>query len=203
MELKDYVKIIAKHKVFIIVIALLVAGLASFWQYLKPTMYSGAITMSLTNSPTPAQNDDYNNYYTINATLALIQSFEALFASPNFINEIYQDAGVNVPASNVTDMAKIFKTSRNQISSSNLVVSTKSAQKEELTRVLNSAKKLTDQKILDDKNKKYISDNFNLDISDSLVLQDKTSYPSTFYISLIGGLILGILGSFVLEYFRE
>ena len=203
MELKDYIKIVAKHKVFIIVITLLVAGLVSFWQYLKPTMYSGAITMSLTNSPTPAQNDDYNNYYTINAAPALIQSFEALFSSPNFINGIYQDAGVSVPASNVADMAKIFKTSRSQISSSTLVVSAKSAQKEELTRVLNSAKKLTDQKILDDKNKKYISGNFNLDISDSLVLQDKTSYPSTFYISLIGGLILGILGSFVLEYFRE
>ncbi|MEK7061933.1 MAG: hypothetical protein AAB942_00110 [Patescibacteria group bacterium] len=203
MELKDYIKIISKHKFFVIVVVILMVGLASLWQYLQPPVFTGAITMSLTNSPAEAQNDDYNNYYTVNAAPALIQTFEGLFSSPNFINDIYLDAGVTLPASDMEGMAKIFKTSRSQISSSTLVVSAKSSDKEDLTKVLSSSKRLVGNKVLDYKSKKYISSNFNLAISDSLVLESSSNSAQTIILGLIGGLIIGILASFVLEYFKE
>lgn len=200
MELKDYLKILGKNKGVVWGICLIAVGLAMFLDYRKPLEYQGALTATVTNRGEPS--NEYSQYYTVSASSVLSQSVENWFNSPNFIADVYQEAQVNLPSTNLKQLQNSFRAKRNSLESAGMVITASASSQTDLEKVLFQAQRQAQEKFSQLKQDNKISSNFSLDISEPLVLVQPKNYLQDIIFSLIIGLILGGMASFIKEYFR-
>lgn len=114
MELRDYLAIIGRRMLlFLSVIILVTAGFIVYAAG-KPTTFEAVASMSVVKDAqagtTAGADYRYDTYYTLEATALLAEVVSGWLAEPNVVAEIYNKAGVAVPAGDVTRLGNQITT---------------------------------------------------------------------------------------------
>ena len=198
MELKLYLEIFKKYlkTFFIIILIFLILGIgASLFLY-----RGNQAIISFKVVQKGQESDQYGGYYSIQADELFVDSFIDWLKTPPIAKTIYQLAGEEVKEKDLPKLAK--KISATKISSNQMQVKFQSTDLEKLKKFINSTLTVMDQK--NQENLKSQTDSIRtMDLSSSpLIIPIKADYPLVIIVSLLVGIIFGLIGVFTLQYFN-
>ncbi|MDH4358623.1 MAG: Wzz/FepE/Etk N-terminal domain-containing protein [Candidatus Berkelbacteria bacterium] len=146
MELKDYVQIIKKNLIMIIVVAAIL-GLAAYFVTLRqePT-YNSTIGIEITREQTAKQAEVpyylYDNYYATQVATTLSDNIIGWLSAPSFVSEILTKAGYEAPSGSLREISKTF-TAKKKISTSSVVdISYSSTDSQKAEKIIQTAASL-------------------------------------------------------------
>lgn len=210
MELKNYLEVLKKNWILIVLITLVAGFSAYFFTNSQKPIYEGGLTMMV--SPVPKDDGINKNYYSYDGFYALQSSqlftnnISSWLNSPDVVIDIYKQAKINIDASQVTELkTKISTTLRSAQSANNMVDALfTDSKKENITKLSDAAFIIIDEKV----------QQFNQSTSNkityrverlanpfSVEILPKVNLNTT--IGLIGGFILGIFLAFLINYFQK
>lgn len=203
MELRDYFKLIGKHKVIFWTIVIL-CGLSAFiWTKVQPKSYLASTTFTVNKSSSIKQKDSttylFDNYYNIQSAGLFSQIVTTWFESPSMVTEIYQNAGITVPNVSQKKLSKTFKAIREEPATIN--VNLVGTSKEDLNKLLNSAAVVLQQKTND--LGKSGESTYDLAKFTPVVTDNSPNMILNTIIGLFAGLFLAIILVLGVEYFKE
>lgn len=195
-------KVIGDKKVFILVTALLCGVLAFIISSVKPTSYDSSLLLTVHRENREDTKDfQYDNYYSIQASEYLSNTAVSLIESPEFVNKVYDRAGLADELDDVYAAAKKIKPK--QISSHLIKVKVNDKDEEK-------AKKLTvalGEVLNDDVSKIEVSSkgkgSFTVVAEEPIVTLKKYNPWLVGLIGIIGGLFIGTALAFLGEYYRK
>lgn len=203
MELREYIKIIAKHwKSFWLIVILATVG-TFFYTTMQPPAYLASTTLTVNKSSVlkQAQVNYYlfDNYYNVQSSGLFSQIVTSWFESPALVKEIYTRAKLPLPAVSQGKLTKIFKAVRTEPATIN--ISYVGSNKEEAEKLINAAADVMQEKT----NELGASDREGIYdiVKFTPVVTDAT--PNIWLntiIGLIAGLIFGIIVALGINYFR-
>lgn len=203
MELKDYLKMIGKNLAVFWIVVILCGLSALVWTIVQPKSYLASTTFTVNKSSSLKQRDSsyylYDNYYNVQSSALFSQIVTTWFESPSLVTEVYQKAGIEVPAVSQKKLAKTFKAIREEPATIN--VSITGTNKDELEKLIAAAADVLQEKTNSlstsgeafydlAKFKPVVSDN-----SPNLILNT--------IIGLFTGLFLGLILTLGIEYFKN
>ncbi len=116
MELRDYIKIIGRYWITILVITLGLAAVIAIWSEVQPIKYDASATVVVNKPDTVPQRTAnyflYDKYYSIQASSLYADTLTAWLSSASTAKEIYEKAGYPVPNVSIKSLGKIFKPRR-------------------------------------------------------------------------------------------
>ncbi|TSC93413.1 MAG: Uncharacterized protein CEN89_88 [Candidatus Berkelbacteria bacterium Licking1014_7] len=203
MELKDYIKILGKHKWLVFAIAIIFALTLYFWQASKPIEFQGSLTLIFSNKQEQTADYKFDNYYNILASGNLASNVEYWLSSPSFVATIYKNANVALPSTDLKELQKVFTTQRFAPDSSTLVIKTSARSGEETQNLLTNAFRAIDEKMKSLQADGQLSNNFSLiKLADPFVLAPGKNNLQNVIIGLFSGLVLGAILAFIKEYLK-
>lgn len=203
MELRDYLKIIAKYfKVFIIITVITAVGAAIFTQ-LQPVSYLASTTFTVNKeSSLDQKNVNYylfDNYYNVQSAGLFSQIVATWFESPALVKEIYERAGVAVPSVSQKKLGKTFKAVREEPATINVSISGKD--REELSKLITAATNVIQEKTNElGKNSESF---YELAKFQPIVSENIPSVPVNSIVGLVIGMLLGAFACLMIEYFKK
>ena len=203
MELMDYLKIIKKYLAIFSIIVLISTALAFILTKAQPITYTAATTFNATKSAKVNPAEIYDPANKICSGLQLSSEYSqmvtAWFNSPAIVQEIYHQADLTVPDITQDNLAKTFKALHTPEGVISVTVSGQNP--EELPRLLTAANSVLQSKTndLSDRN------NYNYQLSEEtpVVTKDATHLGLNTLVGLVSGIILAIVATMALEYFRK
>lgn len=203
MELRDYFKLIGRHKVIFWTIVVLCGLSAVIWTSIQPKSYLASTTFTVNKSSSISQKDSttylFDNYYNIQSAGLFSQIVTTWFESPSLVTEIYQKAGLPVPNVSQKKLAKTFKAIREEPATINVNLTGTSP--EELNKLLNSAATVLQEKT--DELGKTGDTTYDLAKFTPVVTDNSPNLVLNAIIGLFSGLFLAILLVLGVEYFKE
>lgn len=202
MDLKDYLKILNRHKGIIVVLTVLITFLVFLYAYLQPVVYDTSISFTINRTAKQKTADyQYDGYYAIQASNLFAQTIMSWLMTPAFVLEVYQEAGVAPAVQSLDKLGSHFTSQR--LSPQNVVVRFK--EKDEAT-----AKKIG-RALIDKVEKKSNEINktsegdslFNVVGYEPVVAPYKPDIKLVTVIGLIVGLLLSCFLVYVVEYFKS
>lgn len=203
MELKDYFKLIAKHKVVFWTIVVLAGISALVFTTAQPKSYLASTTFTVNKSSSIKQKDSttylFDNYYNIQSAGLFSQIVTTWFESPSLVTEIYNNAGIPVPNVSQKKLSKTFKAIREEPATIN--VNLTGTNKDDLNKLLNSAAEVLQDKTNElSKNGETI---YELAKFKPVVTDNSQNLILNTIIGLFAGIFLAVLLVLGLEYFKE
>jgi capsular polysaccharide biosynthesis protein len=203
MELKDYFKLIAKHKAIFWTIVVLAGISALVFTTAQPKSYLASTTFTVNKSSSIQQKDSttylFDNYYNIQSAGLFSQIVTTWFESPSLVTEVYDNAGIPVPAVSQKKLSKTFKAIREEPATIN--VNLTGTNKEDLNKLLNSAAQVLQEKT--DQLSKNGETTYDLAKFTPVVTDNSPNLILNTIIGLFAGLFLAILLVLGVEYFKE
>jgi len=203
MELRDYLKIIAKYfKVFIIITVITTVGSAVFTK-LQPVSYLASTTFTVNKASSLDQKNVnyylFDNYYNVQSAGLFSQIVTTWFESPALVKEIYERAGVTVPNVSQKKLGKTFKAVREEPATINVSISGKN--KEELSKLITAASTVIQEKTNElgqNSESLYELVKFQPIVSDNI-----PSVPVNTIVGLVVGMLLGAFAALMIAYFKR
>lgn len=205
MELRDYLKLIGRSWVTIVIISVIGAGLAVAWAATRPTKYESSVTMVVNKPNTIPQRDvdyfQYDKYYSIQASSLFADTLSSLLSSPSTAQEIYTKAGLPVPDVNLTKLGRIFKPKRSQPATITLAVT--EDDKTDAEKLINAAVAVMQDKTAE-QHKGDDPDHYFTLISGAVATAEvKQDMALNLVVGLLAGLILSLIIVFLRDYLRQ
>lgn len=203
MELREYIKIINKYKLIFWSIVILCALSALIWTKIQPKSYLASNTYTVNKTSALLQKDasfyQFENYYNVQSSGLFSQIVTNWFESPSLVKEIYENAGIPVPAVSQKKLSKTFKAIREEPATIN--VSVTGSDKEELITLLNSASEVLQQKTNGmSKNSENV---YELAKFTPIVNDNSPNLILNTIIGLFAGIFLAIILAMGLDYFKS
>lgn len=203
MELRDYIKIIGKNFWVFIIIVVLSAVFAFGFTKTRPTTYTSSTTFTVNKGSVLKQSQSnyylFDNYYNVQSAALFSQIVQLWFESPALVTEVYQKAGITLPDVSQKELGKTFKAVRDEPAIINVSVS--GPDKDQLQKLMNSA-----YTVLQAKTNELGSNDtsfYQLAKFEPVVTKDQPSLLLNTAIGLISGIILGVLITLAIAYFKE
>lgn len=201
MELKDYLKILQKSWL-VIIITTFVFALAGYLSALKSKPTTEAIvTFQVTQKPQTTDNYNFDNFYTLNASSLVAEQISGLVTSPNTVLDVYKKAGLPPPDENFKSLTKTFKSQRPNSNSNTVfvVVADESADVANKVSDTLKAKLLSDLRGQQDKGQ--LSSQFNITASDTSPVTTAPNSALRAVIFGLAGFIIACTGVLARRYF--
>lgn len=204
MELREYFKIIGRHKTLFwgMVIAVILAGF--IFTKIQPKSYLASTTLTVNKASVIRQSQvDYylfDNYYNVQSSGLFSQIVASWFESPAVVNEIYLKAELPLPDISQKKLSKTFKAVREEPATIN--VSIVGSNQKEMEKLINAAATVMQDKT----NELGMADQENIyDIVkfQSIITETTPNLWLNTLIGLIAGIILGAIVALSVEYFRK
>lgn len=204
MELKEYLEIIGR-RIWILTLTVFVITLAAYLVSLnQPTKYSGSasfyvlVTDSSNVGNIPKEDFfKYNNYYAIQSGSLFTDIISSWIKDPANVAEIYQNAGIEIPPVGINSYSRFFSVKKSQPATLQLTL--ESTNKEETSKLLESAKNFIQNKTREWKDRGLIN-NVSLDTTDSIIVTQPSSDLSNTAVGFVIGIILGLVFVFFSQY---
>lgn len=202
MELREYIKIIAKYKVLFWMVIVL-CGLSAFiWSKAQPKSYLASNTYTVNKDSNLKQDQVqfymFDNYYNVQSAGLFSQIVTTWFESPSLVEEVYQKAGIPVPAISQKKLSKTFKAIREEPATIN--VSLTGTNKEELQKLLNAASEVLQEKT--DELSQNSENTYDLTKFTPVVTNNDPNLALNTIIGLFAGLFLGVILALGVDYFK-
>lgn len=202
MEFKEHLNILNKGKFIIIILTVLITLASFLFAYFKPVSYVSSISFSV-NRINKQETSDYqfDGYYAIQASDLFSQTVISWFLTPSVLLEIYDQAGVDPKIKSLDKFASRFKTKK--YSAQNIVVTFREPSQEGAQKLSQTIIEVIEEKAV---KLNQTADNkalFEIMGSKPVIVASK---PNTLLVTLIGfisGLIISIIGVYLIRYFKE
>jgi len=203
MELRDYFKMVGRHKVIFWVVVILCGLSALLWTTAQPKSFLASTTFTVNKASTLMQKDAnyylYDNYYNVQSAGLFSQIVTTWFSSPSLVTEIYQKAGLTVPATSQKKLARTFKAVRTEPATIN--VSITGTNRDDLAKLISAS-----ADVLQEKTNELSKDNetvYEIAKFAPVISDNNQSVSLNTIIGLIAGLFLGAVLVLGIEYFKE
>ncbi len=202
MELRDYFTLIGKHLTTFIIIVILTTLTAFLFTKLQPTTYTAQTTVTVNRTSALKQNQVdfylYDNYYNLQATQLFSQIVANWLASPSFVKEVYQKAGVNIPDVSKDQLAKTFKTTLQMPAT--IVINLDGTSRDELNKLINATPDVLSQEATNLSNS---DSTYQITKLSPIIIQNKPNTKLNTAVGLVCGIILGIIAIIGVAYFKR
>lgn len=202
MELRDYFKMIGIHRVIFWIIVILCGASAFGWTATQPKSYLASTTFTVNKASALRQKDVnyylYDNYYNVQSAGLFSQIVTTWFSSPSLVTEIYQKAGLAVPAISQKKLARTFRAVRTEPATIDISIS--GTNRDELGKLIAASADVIQSKTneLNNNETTYEIAKFTPVVSDN-----SPSAVLNTIIGLVAGLFLGAILALGIEYFKE
>lgn len=203
MELRDYLKLIGRHKAIFWVIVLLCGLSAMGWTKIQPKSYLASTTFTVNKTSSVSQKDatyyQFDNYYNVQSAGLFSQIVTTWFQSPSLVTEVYQKAGIAVPNISQKKLAKTFKAIQQQPAT--IEVNLTGTNKDDLNKLLNSAADVIQEKT----NQLSLTGDTSYELAKftPVVTDNSPNLVLNSIIGLFAGIFLGAILILGVEYFKE
>lgn len=202
MEFKEYLKLLRKNFKLIAGTSLVVAISAFLFSTARPVKYDVSQSIFINkNGSQETDNFKYDGYYAFEAADSLSDSIAEWLKSPEIVNAIYKESGVDPNLQNIKSYSKMFKAKK--LSAEFVEITFQSQTRDEASKVSGAIVKILESKMeaIDDASNSEVS--FSIGAGSPVVVENKPDALLNFAIGIISGLILGIFVVVGREYFHE
>ncbi len=201
MELREYIKVIKKNIKIILAIAVLVTVSSYIFSTTRPITYETSLSLFITKEGTQeTDNFKYDGYYALQASEIFADTIQEWMKSPEMVNEIYKDAGIDPNFKNIKSFTKKFKAKK--MSPQYAEISFKTTSRADAGKISSSVIKVINSKTkkLQENSKEEIS--FKIESGAPVIMESRPDAFLNMIIGLVSGLTLGIFYVFTKEYFK-
>lgn len=202
MELKDYLKILNRHKTMIVVLTLLIA--LAFWLFAsyQPVVYDTSIAFNINRTAKQKTTDyQYDGYYAIQASNLFAQTIMSWLMTPSFLLEIYQQAGVEPNIDYLDKFANRFETKK--FSPQNVAVRFKERDEATAQKISQSIIKTIEAKAVESNKTSEGDSLFSVIGSQPVIVPYKMDIKIVTAVGLIVGLLLSCFLAYLIWYFKK
>lgn len=108
--LQEYLTIIKNYKYILFSIGIITAIATFIFTTRQPSYYNSSLSLLVSSSQIQETQDyRFDGYYTIQATDLFSNNIEAWLKSPEVVSGIFNISKINIGASNIKELTKIFK----------------------------------------------------------------------------------------------
>jgi len=200
MELKSYLKVIKSEKKMILSLALLTAVAAWAFSVYMPAHYEASVSLFIDKSGTQETGEfKYDGYYALESGEIVADNIEKMLQSPQLIEKIYSDSGIDPDFKNIKGYKKKFTAKK--MSNSYVEVSFESETREDAEKLSASlVKKINEQmQQTNDQSRSEIS--FLINNTEPIILESRLDANLNLAVGLVSGAFLGLLIAFLKKYF--
>jgi capsular polysaccharide biosynthesis protein len=206
MDLKDYVAILRKNWIFLLVIIIVFGLVAYLFTWKKPITYTATNTIEVAKATQKQQSlpyYEYDNYYTNLSANSISDNMVGWLSSPATVTEIYQKANLELPKGiNVSDLGKTF-TAKKKVSTTAVVdISLSSSDSNQASELVSSATSVLKDKV-EQYNQSSDTGDFHVIMSSPVVIQDTKSFGINIAIAAFAGLLIGLAVAFGRESLKK
>jgi len=203
MELRDYLKIIAKRIWLLLGVIVLVMLGVYFYSASQTISYSGSARLYVSVQKNASENPpyyQYDNYYAQQSSLLFADTVVAWLQDTSNITEIYKAAGVDLSNVNLADTSKLVQAKKNQGGAVDITYN--SRDRNIVENVLIKSEEFAKNKV---KNwaGNVQTENINIESSDPVVFEKRPELTLNMLIGLAAGIFLGLVLVFFVEYVSE
>ncbi len=200
MELKDYLEII-KKRIWWLIVIVIITTVGTYWFTVsQPVTYDASSYVNILIKPENTQNYEYDNYYSLQAGSLFVDRVINWLQDPSNVTDIYADAQLSVPATNISNLTKIINAKKKAPATVTILINDKNSQTAQA--LVNSTKDFISKKTQELTDKGSIK-NIDLDISKTLVSENKPNVMINTIIGFVSGIVLGLVMIFLAEYFAR
>ncbi|MCX6809370.1 MAG: Wzz/FepE/Etk N-terminal domain-containing protein [Candidatus Berkelbacteria bacterium] len=124
MDIKDYINMLKKNAVFILIITAVFALIAAMFTSSKPFSYQASTAIEISRFQSQKQSDvayfQFDNFYAAEVAAAVSDNMIGFLSTASTVEQIYQRAGYEVPTSDLKGLGKTF-TVKKKISTSAVI----------------------------------------------------------------------------------
>lgn len=151
MEIKDYIRFLAKNYILIIAITLLFAVATYIISVIRPDTYQSSASIEVTRFESEPQTDvpyyQYDNYYAYQTASVASDNMIGWASSAATTAEIYKRAGYDIPSVSLKELAKTFTAVKDVSTSAVISLSYSSSDQEKSARMIETATKVLKEKV--------------------------------------------------------
>ncbi len=202
MELKQYLSLLKKRILIVVILALLTGVTAFLLSFFKPVSYDASVSFAVNRINVKETEDyQYDGYYAIQASDLVSQTVVSWFATPSVVLEIYEKANIDPQYDSLEQFATFFNTKK--YSGQNIGV--KFNEKEEAkARAISTATINVISSKVKALNKNADSNSlFEAVASPPVIVENKANVILNTIIGFIAGLAIGFYLVYVIHYFKE
>ncbi len=201
MELKEYIKIVKKNSKLILAVAVVIGLFAFLFSIIQPVKYEASLSLFVNKNKTQETDDfKYDGYYALQAGEIIAGSVVEWLKSPETVNAIYREAGVEHNFKNLKSYAKKFTVKK--MSAQYVEVKFKTNSKEDTEKIAAAIIETVKFKMknLEEKSGQEVS--FSIESEKPIIVENKPNALLNLIIGLVSGFVLGIFAVFGREYFE-
>lgn len=200
MDLKEYIKLIKKNAKTIAAIALIVGISAFTFSILSPVKYEVSQSVFIGKNGTQETDDfKYDGYYAFEASDMLSDSIAVWLKSPEVVNAIYDESGIDPKFKNIKSYSKKFKAKK--LSPEYVEVYFQSNDADAGGRIANAIVEVLGSKIKSISNLSKGEVAFSISGGKPIIIENKPDALFNFILGIFSGLIFGTLIAVSKEYF--
>jgi len=117
MEFADYIRIVKKNLLMIVVVTVLFGLAAGIVTARQDTSYQASTSIEIARLQSVDQNKvgyfQYDDFYATQVATTFSDNVVGWLASPAMVAEIFQKAGYDLPSGNLKDLGKVFTAKKN------------------------------------------------------------------------------------------
>lgn len=204
MELREYFRIIGRHKIVFWGFVLTVVIFALIFSKAQSKSYLASTTFTVNKSSVLKQSEInyylFDNYYNVQSSGLFSQIVTSWFGSAAVVKQIYSKADITLPNISQSALSKTFKAMREEPATINVSLVTNS--KEESEKLINAAAEVMQDKTNElgrtDKENVYDIVKFT-----PIVTEAKPNLILNTFIGLFAGLVFGAILVLAIDYFRK
>jgi len=203
MELRDYLKIIAKRIWLLLGVIVLVMLGVYLYSASQTISYNGSARLYVSVQKNTSENPpyyQYDNYYAQQSSLLFADTVVAWLQDISNITEIYKAAGVDLSNVNLADTSKLVQAKKNQGGAVDITYNNRD--RNTVENVLTKSEEFAKNKV-----KNWVgnvqTENINIDSSDPVVFEKRPELTLNMLIGLAAGIFLGLVLVFFVEYVSE
>lgn len=202
MELVEHVKIIKKHRLFIVIFSVFVTVLSLVFALTKPVSYDAVVSFDVNLVNRQNTTDyQYGAYYDLKGAEVFSQNAMSWLRTPSVIQEIYQDAGFSTDIKNLDNFTNRFKTS--QYGAQNFIVSYNDLSKDSAEKIGLSMGKIISKKAAAVSAEDTQNAVFTLTAAKPVVVMSELNKYLMATLGLICGLVFAVILIYLKNYFQS
>ena len=200
MELRQFLKIIQKNLILILILGFIFALGAGLYLKVKPLTYQVFFGITVSQAGKDSTSDyQYDNYYSGQAIDLFSDSLEQFFKDRQLITEVYNEAGINLADLSLRSRANLIKGRKMAPAYLSVTFSAKSP--EEGAKLYQSLKTVFTAKVANLKGDQEVW--YKLNFDEPLIIKNQWNPILVTIIAFILGIILGMFIALFRYYLKN